>query len=237
MSLPHPESPPAQPSLYGLVSRAGLRRLSSAFPDSRLANCIALYTTLTVYAAEQGRAVDTGRSCIVAVQTLTLDLWCSVRTVQRYLALLVEAGVLEVRPRANASGKALISEYVVISPPEDVANEASPAAALADRDRTSNAQPSRHRRGKGAHWPRAWRRLARRKSEYGSIDYHAVIERNGLSCGICGEAVLPSDVHFDHIIPLSKGGAHAAWNVQVTHSWCNLHKSARLEEGQLGFLL
>lgn len=57
------------------------------------------------------------------------------------------------------------------------------------------------------------------------VDYRDILRKWDGSCGICREAVLVFDqVHFDHIRPLSKGGAHAASNIQVAHALCNLKK-------------
>lgn len=55
-----------------------------------------------------------------------------------------------------------------------------------------------------------------------------VIERDGLVCGICGGAVAPDDVHIDHIVPWSRGGAETLSNLQVAHSLCNMRKGARV---------
>lgn len=56
----------------------------------------------------------------------------------------------------------------------------------------------------------------------------AVIARDGLVCGLCGAPVPYKDVHVDHVLPVSLGGAHELSNLQVTHSKCNLRKGARL---------
>lgn len=57
----------------------------------------------------------------------------------------------------------------------------------------------------------------------------AVIERDGLICQICADAVDRGDVHIDHIKPLAAGGPTEINNLRVTHSLCNLRKSARWE--------
>src|SRR5436190_23026241 len=49
--------------------------------------------------------------------------------------------------------------------------------------------------------------------EVGEVDYVEVLMRDGFVCHICGNDVEVDDVHFDHAIPLSKGGAHATFNV------------------------
>lgn len=53
-------------------------------------------------------------------------------------------------------------------------------------------------------------------------------------CGICGEQIdreLAYPDHMskslDHIVPLSKGGAHAQENLQWAHLICNIRKGAR----------
>lgn len=56
----------------------------------------------------------------------------------------------------------------------------------------------------------------------------AVIERDGLICGICRYPVARKDVHIDHRIPVSRGGATTLENLQVTHARCNVVKGARL---------
>ena len=59
------------------------------------------------------------------------------------------------------------------------------------------------------------------------VDFQVIWERDGGMCGICGLVVDLSDRHFDHIVPLARGGAHATWNIQVAHALCNRRKGAR----------
>jgi len=54
--------------------------------------------------------------------------------------------------------------------------------------------------------------------------YH---QRRGI-CEICRESVPFDKFTVDHIRPLSKGGAHAAWNIQIAHASCNTRKNAKL---------
>jgi hypothetical protein len=56
----------------------------------------------------------------------------------------------------------------------------------------------------------------------------AVLERDGLTCGICGLDVEPNDIHLDHIFPHSLGGSDRLDNLQVSHSRCNRAKGARI---------
>lgn len=62
-----------------------------------------------------------------------------------------------------------------------------------------------------------------------------IYERDIWLCGLCVTPVDP-DVSYpdpmsaslDHVIPLSKGGAHTYENVQLAHLTCNLSKGAKL---------
>lgn len=62
------------------------------------------------------------------------------------------------------------------------------------------------------------------------VDYDAILARDGLVCHICAGSVGRRDVHFDHVVPLARGGAHSADNIRVSHSLCNLRKGARIME-------
>lgn len=63
-----------------------------------------------------------------------------------------------------------------------------------------------------------------------------IYERDGWRCGICGVPVDPraplncgADPTIDHVVPISRGGADAPWNVRLAHRLCNLRKGARLD--------
>ena len=52
-----------------------------------------------------------------------------------------------------------------------------------------------------------------------------ILEQNNI-CPLCN-AILPEDtinIHVDHIYPRSKGGSNAKYNLQATHSECNMRK-------------
>ena len=73
----------------------------------------------------------------------------------------------------------------------------------------------------------------RRAREYGAIvsetDYAAILLRDGMVCHICSGVIESmADLHFDHVIPLAKGGPHAAENIRPSHALCNMKKGARL---------
>ena len=73
------------------------------------------------------------------------------------------------------------------------------------------------------------RRAMMRKTETERVDLAAILERDGMWCYLCEKPIASLDVlHFDHVIPLSKGGPHAAANIRPSHALCNLRKGARL---------
>lgn len=63
----------------------------------------------------------------------------------------------------------------------------------------------------------------------GLVDFGAVRDRSAGRCGICSRPINDNDdIHFDHITPLSKGGAHCTDNLQLAHAVCNRRKKDRL---------
>lgn len=73
------------------------------------------------------------------------------------------------------------------------------------------------------------RRAIERGGQVGKADYAAILVEHGMVCHICTEAIASlDDLHFDHVIPLAKGGPHAAENIRPAHAICNIRKSARL---------
>lgn len=61
-----------------------------------------------------------------------------------------------------------------------------------------------------------------------------VFERDGWVCQLCGAPVDPSlrapsplSASLDHIVPLSRGGAHSRANTQLAHLLCNVKKGNR----------
>ena len=56
-----------------------------------------------------------------------------------------------------------------------------------------------------------------------------VIERDGLRCVYCGVDLVNAEVHLDHVIPESQGGATSYSNLQVTCRKCNLEKGVLTE--------
>jgi len=60
-----------------------------------------------------------------------------------------------------------------------------------------------------------------------------VAVRDGWQCHLCGRAVKRKDASMDHLIPLSKGGAHTYQNVALAHRRCNSQRGAGRLPAQL----
>lgn len=71
-------------------------------------------------------------------------------------------------------------------------------------------------------------RLRQRGIECEAFGYAKVLERDGMTCHICGGPVERSTLSFDHVIPLSKGGSHSPENVRVAHLSCNQKKNTKV---------
>lgn len=64
--------------------------------------------------------------------------------------------------------------------------------------------------------------------DYKSILTEALRRRDGNICCLCREPFYEhSSVHFDHILPRSKGGEDALYNLQLTHARCNIRAGAK----------
>lgn len=60
------------------------------------------------------------------------------------------------------------------------------------------------------------------------VDYQAIMERDKCRCYICGKRIKRKELQFDHVIPLTKGGAHCADNIACAHARCNNKKGTRI---------
>ena len=56
-----------------------------------------------------------------------------------------------------------------------------------------------------------------------------VVRRDDYTCQLCLKRVEDRDVHFDHIIPISKGGSTETHNLRLLCSRCNRTKSDSVE--------
>jgi len=79
------------------------------------------------------------------------------------------------------------------------------------------------------------RRATKKEVFVESVNSQKVFERDKWICHICKEKIdkkLKFPSHFsasiDHVIPISKGGAHSYENIRAAHYICNLRKSAKV---------
>lgn len=127
--------------------------------------------------------------------------------------------------------------------PDGDALRARDRAAYA-RNREKRAAQSRAWQAKNKPKVKAWKLANRHRSrEYTRrrkalefqtaterVDYQRIWRESDGTCGICATPILVYDeIHFDHIVPLSRGGTHTKENIQVSHARCNLTKHAKVE--------
>jgi 5-methylcytosine-specific restriction endonuclease McrA len=77
----------------------------------------------------------------------------------------------------------------------------------------------------------AKRRAQMLRTEIGPVDYEAILAESRGICHLCGEPIGDQAMHFDHIVPLSKGGPHVAANIAVAHARCNQRKHNKVGWG------
>lgn len=69
----------------------------------------------------------------------------------------------------------------------------------------------------------------RRRVNGQRVSFQAVLARDGMVCHLCTLPIAGlSDLHFDHVVPLARGGAHSMANLKPAHAECNLRKGAKL---------
>ena len=103
----------------------------------------------------------------------------------------------------------------------------NPEAAKAKLTEWIAANPQRWTELTRAYGGRRRARKAATQTE--PVDLAQILERDGMVCHICSGVIeAMTDLHFDHVIPLAKGGPHIAENIRPSHAQCNMHKGARL---------
>ena len=60
-----------------------------------------------------------------------------------------------------------------------------------------------------------------------------VLKRDNQICRRCSQPVLAEDIHFDHVIPWSKGGPTEETNIQLLCGKCNQEKANQFEQEHL----
>jgi hypothetical protein len=94
-------------------------------------------------------------------------------------------------------------------------------------DRASNARRRVANRIRYRSYKAKWRAL-RVAATVGYVSYEAIWERDQGMCYLCNQPVERTNCHFDHVIPLSRGGEHSMENIRVTHAVCNVTKKDRM---------
>ena len=59
-------------------------------------------------------------------------------------------------------------------------------------------------------------------------EWLAILARHDYNCALCGAT--PEALTIDHVVPLYRGGAHVAGNIQPLCRSCNGSKGARLPD-------
>lgn len=111
------------------------------------------------------------------------------------------------------------------------ASNADRIAEARRRAYKENLDESRARRREWAriNRPDHVRRARMSGSSVGRVDYAAILREWDGKCHICRMAVAEgAQIHFDHIVPLAKGGAHVSENIWPAHATCNLRKQDRI---------
>ncbi|HMQ73757.1 MAG TPA: HNH endonuclease signature motif containing protein [Rubrivivax sp.] len=67
----------------------------------------------------------------------------------------------------------------------------------------------------------------RRRKKLARTAFAALAARQGAACGICGQPMRAGSIHVDHIVPVSRGGSDATWNLRLSHKACNLKRGNR----------
>lgn len=95
-------------------------------------------------------------------------------------------------------------------------------------DRERHKTPQRQEQVKDAQARRRARILGSKQIE--KIRWTVIIKRDNSTCYICKRTLTRKEITFDHVIPLSRQGAHTEGNLKVACRVCNGRKGAKLPE-------
>lgn len=62
----------------------------------------------------------------------------------------------------------------------------------------------------------------------GPVNFERIYQRDKGRCHICRRRVAKSQVEYDHVFPVSRGGEHSERNIAVSHRTCNRRKHAKI---------
>lgn len=68
----------------------------------------------------------------------------------------------------------------------------------------------------------------KRNATIGEVSYDRILERDGMHCYLCDSDIMEGELSFDHVVPLSREGAHSEDNIRAAHMSCNSRKRDRL---------
>src|SRR5262249_54286500 len=106
-----------------MVSAAALERLADAAaarPACSPAAAMGVYAQLAVFASQQGTAsAHGGQRCTVTIAELAARCRLGRRTIQTYLALLADCGLVVIAHRCDARGNPLASTLMFAYPRRD----------------------------------------------------------------------------------------------------------------------
>ncbi|HEV2249611.1 MAG TPA: HNH endonuclease [Candidatus Limnocylindria bacterium] len=94
-------------------------------------------------------------------------------------------------------------------------------AAMGWRKRWAALHPEKRRANE------AKRRAQRHRTQIERVDYESIYERDGGVCYLCNGVVTSRYMEFDHVVPLSRGGAHTEANIALVHAMCNRRKGVK----------
>jgi 5-methylcytosine-specific restriction endonuclease McrA len=110
----------------------------------------------------------------------------------------------------------------------------------AKRREYNRSLPTEIKRAHGrAYYRRHPQRVAERQRMRRALKYQAavepftcadIVERDGPACYLCGKELTPREVTLEHVVPLSRGGAHVPENARIACKPCNSRKGAKLLE-------
>lgn len=98
----------------------------------------------------------------------------------------------------------------------------NPARVRRYKDKWQQANPLKRREMKHR------RRAREYATQIAPINLEAIYHRDHGICHICHNPVPAARLHYDHVIPLARGGTHTEDNIKVSHARCNLKKGANI---------
>lgn len=78
------------------------------------------------------------------------------------------------------------------------------------------------------------RRARQKGAKTTKVNFNEILMRDGSVCYLCNCSVPLYEIHYDHVLPLSRGGSHSVDNIKVTHAVCNLRKGTKTVEEYFG---